>query len=269
MKNNHYINWLQERNRSANTIKTYTETLQRFKQVITTETIKVFLKKNITKYQPNTLKIFRQALSSYTKFAQIKIEWERISGIIPKTSRKFFSTLDQEELSLLKQAHPEKNETTYQRNNLILDFLFYSGIRVSELVNIKHSDWQGKSLRVHGKGNKVRPVLLPPFLIGYLNPSSSNYLFTNQKNQPLTTLVIRQIIQQRIKKAGIDKPITPHSFRRSFATLLHNKGTNLTTIQQLLGHESITTTEKYIQHDFEYIYQDYSRLWKPTPTTQF
>ncbi|RHZ35639.1 tyrosine-type recombinase/integrase [endosymbiont GvMRE of Glomus versiforme] len=267
MKNNltNYINWLQERNRSATTIKTYTETLQRFKQVITTETIKVFLKQNLSKYQPNTLKVFRQALSSYAKFAQIKIAWERISGIIPKTSRKFFSTLDQEELSLLKQANPEKNETTYQRNNLILDFLFYSGIRVSELVNIKHSDWQGKSLRVHGKGNKVRQVLLPPFLMGYFNPFSSDYLFTNQKNQPLTTLVIRQIIQARIKKAGLDKPITPHTFRRSFATLLHNKGTNLTTIQQLLGHESITTTEKYIQNDFEYIYADYSKLWRNQP----
>jgi len=112
-----------------------------------------------------------------------------------------------------------------------------------------------------GKGNKIRYVFLPPFLVKEFN-SSNDYLFTNQKNKPLSTLVIRQIIQQRIKKAGIDSPITPHSFRRSFATHLHNKKAQLTTIQMLLGHESITTTEKYIHNDFDYLYGDYSRLWR-------
>jgi integrase/recombinase XerD len=100
---------------------------------------------------------------------------------------------------------------------------------------------------------------LPPFLFRKFN-LTSDYFFTNAKGNPLTPLVVRQIIQQRIKKAGIDKPITPHSFRRSFATLLHNKEVQLTTIQRLLGHESIQTTEKYIHNDFDYIYQDYSKI---------
>ncbi|CAJ0757621.1 2363_t:CDS:2 [Entrophospora sp. SA101] len=139
--------------------------------------------------------------------------------------RKFFDILTPQELEQLKQAQVERNQKTYQRNNLIFDFLFYSGLR-------------------------------------QFNPSLNNYLFTNQKKQPLSPLVIRQIIQQRLKKAGIDKPITPHSFRRSFATHLHNKKAHLTTIQMLLGHESITTTEKYIHNDFDYIYADYSKLPK-------
>lgn len=265
-----YINWLKDRNRSIGTISTYTQTLQYFFQAVndlTTDTIRTYLKQNITKYQPNTLKIFRQSLSSYAKFQRIEIEWDRINGIIPKTGRKFFDTLTQQELEQLKQIKSERNLRTYQRNNLIFDFLFYSGLRVSELVNIRHSDWEGKSLRIWGKGNKIRSVFLPPFLVEKLNPNSTDYLFTNQKQKPLSSLVIRQIIQQRIKKVGIEKKITPHSFRRSFATHLHNQQAQLTTIQLLLGHESINTTEKYIQPDFDYLYQDYSKIWKPTNPT--
>jgi integrase/recombinase XerD len=115
-------------------------------------------------------------------------------------------------------------------------------------------------LWVHGKGNKYRQVFLPKFLIKHLKSDSNKYLFVNRTKQPLDPLVIRQIIQQRAKKSGIDKLITPHSFRRSFATHLHNKGAKLTTIQQLLGHESITTTEKYIHNNFDTLYQDYSKL---------
>src|SRR4051812_10130342 len=104
-------------------------------------------------------------------------------------SRPFFSTIDKQELEQLKTVQAERNPKTHQRNNLILDFLFYSGVRVSELVNIRHSDWQGKSLRVHGKGNKVRQVLLPPFLFRKFN-LTSDYFFTNAKGTPLTPLVV-------------------------------------------------------------------------------
>lgn len=90
--------------------------------------------------------------------------------------------------------------------------------------------------------------------------NNHDYLFTNLKKQPLKPLVIRQIIQQRLKATGIDKNITPHSFRRSFATHLHNNGAKLTTIQHLLGHDSITTTERYIQSDYGTLHADYSKL---------
>ena len=71
---------------------------------------------------------------------------------------------------------------------------------------------------------------------------------------------VRQIIQQRTLKAGIKKRVTPHTFRRSFATHLHNRGTHLTTIQKLLGHSRLETTIGYIHNDFDYLYQDYSKL---------
>lgn len=262
--NHNYLEWLQDRNRSSKTIQTYGQYLELFihnQGEINTDNIRQFLKANITKYSPNSLKVFRYAVSSYAKFQKLAIDWERINGIIPKTTKRFFSILTLTELEQLKLARTERSQLTHQRNNLIFDFLFYSGVRVNELVNIRHSDWHGKSLRVHGKGNKVRQVFLPPFLIKYFQPNSQDYLFTNQRKQPLYPLVIRQIIQQRLKKSGIDKHITPHSFRRSFATLLHNKGVNLTTIQKLLGHDSITTTETYIQNDYETLHADYSKLW--------
>jgi integrase/recombinase XerD len=70
------------------------------------------------------------------------------------------------------------------------------------------------------------------------------------------------LLKERSKKADLSKNITPHTFRRSFATLLYQKGAQLMTIQKLLGHSSVQTTESYIQNDWDYLYGDYSRLWK-------
>lgn len=263
---NNYTNWLQERNKSLSSIKTYCEYLKRYlaNNAISTESIRKFLKENILTYQPNSLKAFRQSISSFAKFKKIAIDWDWITGIIPKTMKRLFSTLSIEDLEQLKAVKSERNKQTYERNNLIFDFLFYSGLRVSELVNIKHSDWDAKeeTLKVHGKGNKIRYVFLPPRLINFMKSNNANYLFTNLKQEKLCPLVIRQIIQQRLKVSGITKLITPHSFRRSFATHLHNQGAKLTTIQHLLGHDSITTTEKYIQTDRDTMYADYSKLWR-------
>src|ERR1700752_3761193 len=106
-------------------------------------------------------------------------------------ARTFFSTLNNTELEQLKSVQAERNLTTYQRNNLILDFLFYSGIRVSELVNIKHRDYQEQSLRIHGKGNKIRQALLPPFLEKYIRLGAQGYLFTNHNGHRLLTDKVR------------------------------------------------------------------------------
>jgi site-specific recombinase XerD len=108
----------------------------------------------------------------------------------------------------------------------------------------------------------VRFVLLPEFLIQHFNPISTDYLFVNQRGNPIKAEYIRWLLKARTKKGQINKHITPHTFRRSFATLLYRRQAQLLTIQQLLGHSSVQTTEKYIQNDFEYVYQDYSRLWK-------
>ncbi|CAG8724095.1 4147_t:CDS:1, partial [Ambispora leptoticha] len=78
--------------------------------------------------------------------------------------------------------------------------------------------------------------------------------------KPIKAEYIRAVINLRTRKAGIKKLITPHTFRRSFATLLHNQGTQLTTIQKLLGHSHLTTTANYIHNDYQTLYADYSKL---------
>jgi integrase/recombinase XerD len=187
-----------------------------------------------------------------------------ITRIIPTVQKRFFATINKEELELLKQARYERLNTVYHRNNLMLDFLFYTGIRVKELVNLKYQDYQDKSLRIHGKGNKIRFIFVPDFLTKYFN-SSSDYLFRTKNNKKLDPAQIRLMIYQKTKKAGIDKHISPHTFRRSFATLLNNKEVRLTTIQKLLGHRSIETTTTYIHNSYEELFKDYSKLWQDKP----
>jgi site-specific recombinase XerD len=116
------------------------DTLGRFNQELTTQGVKAYFLQNLLKYQPTTLKTKQYALNSYLKFQQLKVEWEKIARLIPKVQKKFFATLKEKELAKLKQARVEKSHQVYQRNNLILDFLFYSGLRINELVHIKHQD---------------------------------------------------------------------------------------------------------------------------------
>ena len=257
-----YLNWLKDKNLAPTTIRCYLDTLAQFNQTFTTPGIKTYFQQSLLKYQPTTLKTKQYALNSYLKFQQLKVEWEKIARLIPKVQKKFFTTLKEQELAKLKAVKVEKNLLIHQRNNLILDFLFYSGMRINELINIKHQDWQTNQLKVHGKGNKVRFIFLPQFLIKHINPYSQGYLFLNQRNQPIKAEYIRWLLKERSKKAQISKNITPHTFRRSFATLLYQKGAQLMTIQKLLGHSSVQTTEGYIQNDWDYLYGDYSRLWR-------
>ena len=227
--------------------------------------INKFFKSKVEELAANGLKNIFFSLKSYAEFQKIgNIDWKLIRKLIPKTQGRFFDTIDEKELEQLKQARFEKRERTYQRNNLILDFLFYTGIRVNELVNVKHKDYnfQQRTLQILGKGNKVRYILLPPFLANQFNSNSQYYFFQGwETKKRLSVRAIEQIISNKTKKAEINEWITPHSFRRSFATHLHNKETQLTTIQKLLGHSKIETTATYIHNDYDYLYQDYSKIW--------
>jgi integrase/recombinase XerD len=160
----------------------------------------------------------------------------------------------------LKQAKTKTTPAINERNNLILDFLLYTGIRVNELVNIRHCDYKNKSFKVLGKGNRVRHALCPDFLVNCFDPNREDFLFTTKRGRKLTTTQIRLIINHKTRISGIKKNITPHTFRRSFATLLNSEKCDLTTIQKLLGHSHITTTASYIHNDYETIYADYSKL---------
>lgn len=185
MTDQNYLTWLKDKNLSSATIRLYLDTLGKFNQELTTPGVKTYFSQNQRTYQPTTLKTKQYALNSYLKFKQLKVEWEKIAGLIPQVQKKFFATLKEQELVRLKAVKVEKSNQIHARNNLILDFLFYSGVRINELVHIRHQDWQTNQLKVQGKGNKVRYVFLPNFLIKHLNPTKSDYLFLNQRNKPI------------------------------------------------------------------------------------
>ena len=151
---------------------------------------------------------------------------------------------------------PKLNTALGQRDRLLLEMLYATGVRVSELVNIKVSDINGEEIKVLGKGNKERIVefgdyaesILELYLNeGYksLNVKKSEYLFLNNRGGKLTTRGVRYILDNIINKTTIDKKISPHMLRHTFATHLLNEGCDLLTVQELLGHESLTATSIY------------------------
>lgn len=152
-----------------------------------------------------------------------------------------------------------------QRNLAMVEMLYSCGLRVSELVNIEISDLflPENFIRITGKGNKQRLVPLSPPAIQAINyyfmdrhlvqikKGHENVLFINRLGTKMSRIMVFYIIKQLAEKAGIKKTISPHTFRHSFATHLLEGGANLRAIQQMLGHERITTTEIYTHIDRE------------------
>ena len=145
-----------------------------------------------------------------------------------------------------------------QRDRVILELLYATGIRVGELINIKLSDinFSERQIIILGKGNKERIVTFGDYCDeelrlylddGYrkLNINSLEYIFLNNNGEKITERGIRYILDKLIKKTSINKRISPHMLRHSFATHLLNEGCDLLTVQKLLGHESISATQVY------------------------
>lgn len=154
------------------------------------------------------------------------------------------------------------------RNKAILETLYSCGLRVSEVVNLKLSQLylDVGFIRVVGKGNKERLVPIGSSAINYISiykkairvhnkpkPGEEDILFLNRRGRRLSRVMIFLIIKELVKKAGIAKTISPHTFRHSFATHLVEGGADLRAVQEMLGHESITTTEIYTHLDREFL----------------
>lgn len=157
------------------------------------------------------------------------------------------------------------SEPMGHRNRAIIEVLYGSGLRVSELVDIQLSKMylMEKYMLVEGKGNKQRLVPLSDASVEQINiwldyrstldikKGEEDYLFLNRRGKKMSRAMIFEIIKKQTTIAGITKKVSPHTFRHSFATHLHENGANLRVIQQLLGHESITTTEIYTHIDIK------------------
>lgn len=155
-----------------------------------------------------------------------------------------------------------------QRNKAIIETLYSCGLRVSELINMKlsHSYFDKQFIKITGKGDKQRLVPISnsaiieikKYFAEYRNnlkikPDSEDIVFLNRRGGQLTRVMIFTIVKQLVKIANIKKNVSPHTFRHSFASHLIEGGADLRAIQEMLGHESITTTEIYTHLDREYL----------------
>lgn len=181
----------------------------------------------------------------------------------PKIGRKLPDTLSIEEIDSLVAAI-DLGKPQGERNRAILETLYSCGLRVTELITLKLSDlyFQEGFINVLGKGDKQRFVPISEHTQKYIDiyrneirphiniqSESVDILFLNRRGRGLTRAMIFTIIKDLAVKAGIKKNISPHTFRHSFATHLLQNGADLRSIQQMLGHESITTTEIYMHVD--------------------
>lgn len=181
----------------------------------------------------------------------------------PKIARKLPDTLSTKEIDILI-AHIDLGKPQGERNRAIIETLYGCGLRVSELTHLRLSDlfFEEGFIKVTGKGDKQRFVpigeLTRKYILLYKTGTRNHMeipnefrdtLFLNRRGKQLTRAMIFTIIKQLAEKAGLRKNISPHTFRHSFATHLLENGANLRAIQQMLGHESITTTEIYMHLD--------------------
>lgn len=185
----------------------------------------------------------------------------------PKIGRKLPDTLSLEEINKIIDAI-DLSTPEGQRNKAMLETLYSCGLRVSELVGLKLSDlyFKDEFIKVVGKGNKERLVPIGSVAIKYILiykdqvrihvPVKKEYediLFLNKRGAKLTRVMVFTIIKQLAAKTGLKKRISPHTFRHSFATHLIEGGADLRAVQEMLGHESITTTEIYTHLDRDYL----------------
>lgn len=187
----------------------------------------------------------------------------------PRIGRKLPDTLSVEEIDALIQAI-DLSKDEGERNKAMLETLYGCGLRVSELVELKLSDlfFEEGFIKVTGKGNKQRFVpigaITQKYILIYKNQVRSHLsiqkgfedtLFLNRRGKKLTRAMVFTIIKQLAVVINLNKNISPHTFRHSFATHLLENGADLRAIQLMLGHESITTTEVYVHLDRKHLTQ--------------
>ena len=188
---------------------------------------------------------------------------------MPKIGRKLPDTLSTEEIDSLIEAI-DLSTLEGQRNKAMLETLYSCGLRVSELISLKISDlfFEEGFIKITGKGNKQRFVPVGKttikFITTYVNQirvhiavqkNFEDTLFLNRRGKQLTRAMIFTIIKNLASAINLNKTISPHTFRHSFATHLLENGADLRSIQLMLGHESITTTEVYMHLDRKFLAQ--------------
>ena len=273
-----------ERGLSKNTIDNYTFDIER---------LYLYLQENNLDYSPLKIseEIIQQFIYSVSKEVNARSQARIISGLksffsylifedyradspmelieAPRLGRKLPDTLSVDDIDNLIAAI-DLSKPEGERNRAMLETLYGCGLRVSELINLKISDlfFEEGFIKITGKGNKQRFVpisdITQKYILLYRNAIRNHLtivkghedtLFLNRRGKQLTRAMIFTIIKDLAVKISLNKAISPHTFRHSFATHLLENGADLRAIQLMLGHESITTTEIYVHLDRKHLTQ--------------
>ena len=188
----------------------------------------------------------------------------------PKLDRKLPNYLSYEELRIIFDSI-DISDSVGLRNRLLIEMLYATGCRVSEIANIKISDinFNNNSIKIFGKGSKERIVYFGDYARYYLDiylrkniNNNSKYLFVNENNDKMDITEIEKIIRDIVHNLTIKSHVTPHTFRHTFATHLLNNGADIKTVQELLGHSSLNTTGIYTHVSNERLKEIYFKTFK-------
>lgn len=280
-----YQNYLRlERGLSKNTIENYTFDIEKLvlflneKEIkvspihISEETVQQFIYEMATQINPRSQSRLISGLKSFFNYLIFE-DYRKDTPLelieVPKIGRKLPDTLSTEEIDALIEAI-DLSTLEGERNKAMLETLYSCGLRVSELISLKISDlfFEEGFIKITGKGNKQRFVPVGKttikFITTYVNQirvhiavqkNFEDTLFLNRRGKQLTRAMIFTIIKNLASAINLNKTISPHTFRHSFATHLLENGADLRSIQLMLGHESITTTEVYMHLDRKFLAQ--------------
>ena len=279
---NKYLDYLRyERKFSENTLLSYEDNLKRFEIFLNGKMIKNTTPKDIEAYLEFNDKMAEKSRAHYLSVirmfyrflvAEELIEFNPCENIkSPKLSKKLPNYLTEEEITSLLNIKLE-NDFDY-RNKAMIELLYATGLRISELINLKFNnlDLENNFLRVMGKGRKERispfNEIAKKYLVLYLTEhrnamlknKDSEYLFINNHGNQITRQGFFKNLKKLAKEQGIEKEISPHTLRHSYATHLLHHGADLRVIQELLGHSDISTTEIYTHLLNEQVKNEYNK----------
>ena len=283
-----FLNWLQnEKGSSAHTIRAYQEDLAQFGEYLKAQRIpleqleyhdlRYYMASLQQKQQlkKTTLSRKTSTLKSFCKFLHREGMLEHNPADLlstPKKEKRLPTVINEVDMTAFLDDFLAGEEPLQLRNKAIFELLYRSGLRVSELVqlDVENVQKQKGMLRILGKGSKERIVPVgerAQFAIAYylehgrplLVKEEVQALFLNRQGKRLTTRGVEYILEQYVKQGALKYKVTPHAFRHSFATHLLDNGADLRVIQELLGHESLSTTQIYTEVSASHLQQIYRK----------